>query len=54
VLQINNPEDAPLLQAFGRDNTNLADRDRNLIFLASATRLLIVEDGRWKGLDCTN
>lgn len=52
VLQANNPDDAPLLQAFA-DSSNLADRDRNLFFFASSTRLLIVEDGRWKGMDYT-
>jgi hypothetical protein len=43
--------DAPLLQAFGRDSNNLADRDRNLIFFASPTQLVIVEDHRWYGMD---
>jgi hypothetical protein len=52
-LQRDNPDDAQLLLAFGRDSANLADRDRNLIFFASPTRLLIVEDGRWKGMDYT-
>lgn len=50
ILEGTNPDDAPLLQAFGRDSSNLADRDRNLIFFASRAQLLIVEDGRWKGM----
>jgi hypothetical protein len=53
TMQGDDPDDAQLLQAFGRDSSNLADRDRNLIFFASSTRLLIVEDGRWKGIDYT-
>ena len=51
TLESGDPDDAPLLQAFGRDSSNLADRDRHLIFFASETQLLIVEDGRWKGID---
>lgn len=53
ILQSNDPDDAPLLRAFGRDSSNLADRDRNLMFFASSTQLLIVEDDRWKGMDYT-
>lgn len=39
VLQNDSSEDVSLLQAFGRDSSNLADRDRNLIFFASPTQL---------------
>jgi hypothetical protein len=53
ALQSDSPDDAQLLQAFGRDSSTLVDRDRNLVFFASSTRLLIVEDGRWKGMDYT-
>jgi hypothetical protein len=53
ILEASNSDDAPLLQAFGLESSNLADRDRNLIFFASSTQLLIVEDGRWKGMDYT-
>jgi hypothetical protein len=53
ILENNNPDDAALLQAFGHEGSNLADRDRRLIFFASHTQLLIVEDGRWKGMDYT-
>ena len=51
ILESTNAADAPLLQAFGRDSNNLADRDRNLIFFASPTQLVIVEDHRWYGMD---
>jgi hypothetical protein len=50
-LRSDNPDDAQLLRAFGSESSNLADRDRNLVFFASSTRLLILEDGRWKGID---
>jgi hypothetical protein len=53
ILESNDPDDAVLLQAFGREGSNLADRDRSLIFFASPAQLLIVEDGRWKGMDYT-
>jgi hypothetical protein len=53
ILDSTNATDAPVLQAFGRDSSNLADRDRNLIFFASATQLVIVEDHRWYGMDYT-
>jgi hypothetical protein len=51
IVQGDNPDDAQLLQAFGRDSSNLVDRDRNLIFFASSTRLAILEDNRWRGMD---
>ena len=53
MLESSDPDDAPLLQAFGRESSNLADRDRRLIFFASPTQLLIVEDGRWKRINYT-
>jgi hypothetical protein len=53
VLEATNPDDTPLLQAFGRESSNLSDRDRNLVFFASPAQLLIVEDSRWKGMDYT-
>lgn len=53
ILDGTNPDDAPLLQAFGRESSNLSDPDRKLIFFASPAQLLIVEDGRWKGMDYT-
>ena len=51
ILASTNAADAPILQAFGRDSSNLADRNRNLIFFASPTQLVIVEDHRWYGMD---
>ncbi len=53
ILESSDPDDAVLLQAFGREGSNLADRDHSLIFFASPAQLLIVEDGRWKGVDYT-
>src|SRR5215469_5086309 len=53
ILESANPDDAPLLQAFRHESSNLADRDRNLIFFASPAQLLIVEDDRWNGADYT-
>jgi hypothetical protein len=51
VLQATNPRDSELLQFFGPNSSNLVDRDRRLIFFAYPTRLLIVEDDRWYGVD---
>jgi hypothetical protein len=51
ILQADDPRDAQLLQFFGHDLSNLVDRDHGLIFLASPTRLLIVKDQRWYGMD---
>jgi hypothetical protein len=51
VLQANDPRDAQLLQFFGQGTSNLIDRDRGLVFFASPTRLLILEDRRWYGVD---
>jgi len=54
VLHGNDPDDPPLLEAFGRNRINLIDPDRHLIFFASSTQLLVVEDGRWKGIGYTS
>jgi hypothetical protein len=51
ILESSDRDDAQLLQAVGRATSNLADRDHHLIFFASPVLLLIVEDGRWKGMD---
>jgi hypothetical protein len=53
ILESNDPDDSVLLQAFGREGSNLADRARSLIFFASPAQLLIVEDGRWKKMEYT-
>lgn len=51
VLQVGNPQDMQLLRAFGHDASNLVDRDQHLVFFATPSRLLIVEDARWNGMD---
>ena len=51
ALESSDPDDSVLPKAFRRDSSNLADRDRNLIFFASPTQLVIVEDHRWYGMD---
>jgi hypothetical protein len=51
VLQADDPRDAQLLRLFGQGASNLIDRDRGLVFFASPTRLLILEDRRWYGID---
>ena len=53
TLESSDPDDATLLRAFARASSNLADHDRHLIFFGSPAQLLIVEDGRWKGMDYT-
>ena len=45
-LEINNPEDAKLLSAFGQNYANLVDQDRRLVFFASAQYLFVVQDCR--------
>ena len=51
ILESSDRDDAQLLQAFGRETLNLADRDHHLIFFASPTQLVIAEDHRWYGMD---
>ena len=51
VLQADDPRDAQLLRLFGYDSSNLVDRDRRLVFFASPTRLLVLGDNRWYGVD---
>ena len=53
VLESSDPLDAQLLRAFGQEKSNLADRDRDLIFFASPDQLVIVEDHRWTAPDYT-
>lgn len=47
VLDRRNHDDVLLLEAFGRGSSNLADRDSNLVYFASPSQLLIVQDNRW-------
>jgi hypothetical protein len=51
VLQSSHSDDAPLLQAFGSEDSNLVESCRNLVFFASPARLLVIEDARGKGND---
>ena len=51
TLEGENPSDAQMSQAFGHESSNLIDPDRKLIFFASPAQLLIVQDGRWRGMD---
>ena len=44
ILQSNVPTDAKLLQAFGPGYSNLVDQDRRLVFLASPSELLVIQD----------
>ena len=53
VLEDSNPKDAKLLQALGR-GSNLVDRDSGLVYFASPSQLLIVQDNRWTRVDYMN
>ena len=54
VLNSDDPQDAKLLQALGPRNSNLADRDSRLVYFASPSQLLIVQDNRWTPFYFTN
>lgn len=54
VLQSSDPNDAKLLQAFVAENNNLVDRDSRLVYFASRSQLLIVQDNRPTPSDLTN
>ena len=54
VLDNGDPDDAKLLQAFGPESTNLVDRDNRVVYFASPSQLLIVQDNRYTPLDFTN
>ena len=49
VLQSSHSDDAQLLNAFGPEDNNLVEPCRNLVFFASPSRLLVIEDARGKG-----
>ena len=51
ILESSNPDDANLLQAIGPKYSNLADRDRRLVYFASPSQLLIVQDNRLTAID---
>ena len=54
VLDSGAPQDAKLLQALGQGNSNLADRDSRLVYFASPSQLLIIQDNRWTHVDFSN
>jgi hypothetical protein len=51
VLSNAKQRDAALLNAAGPEYSNLADRDHRLVYLVSASQLLIVQDRRFAGMD---
>jgi len=51
VLDASDSNDAQLLRAFGSEYANLADRDRRLVYFASPSQLLIVQDNRITEID---
>ena len=53
VLGSSDPEDAKLLQTFGLRYSNLADRDDRLVYFASPSQLLILQDKRFTAIDYT-
>jgi hypothetical protein len=54
ILENGDPNDSKLLQAFVADNTNLVDRDSQLVYFASGSQLLIVQDSRSTTFDLTS
>jgi len=54
VLESSDPSDAKLLQTFLVENMNLVDRDSRLVYFASRSQLLIVQDNRSTPFDLTN
>ena len=54
MLENSDPNDSKLLQAFVADNTNLVDRDSQLVYFASGSQLLIVQDSRSTTFDLTS
>lgn len=53
VLNSSDPVDAALLRAFEARYSNLADRDGRLVYFASPSQLLIVQDKRFLAIDFT-
>ena len=51
TLENSDPNDAKLLRAFGSESANLADCDRRLVYFASPSRLLIVQDNSITEID---
>jgi len=51
ILDNDNPDDAKLWQAIGNGYSDLADRDSRLVYFASPSQLLIVQDNRMTAID---
>ena len=51
VLESSDPDDAKLLEALGPRYSNLADRDRRLVYFGSPSQLLVVQDNRMTAID---
>jgi len=50
-LDVRDPNDAKLLQTFLVESSNLVDKDRRLVFFASQSQLIVVQDDRWTSSD---
>ena len=46
-LDSSDPNDAKLLQNFVGEKSNLVDQDSRLVYFASPSQLLVVQDNRW-------
>jgi hypothetical protein len=51
ALERDDANDAKLLGAFGQGYVNLADRDRQWVYFASPSQLLVVQDNRMREID---
>ena len=51
VLESGDPSDAKLLGVFGQGYANLADRGRRLVYFASPSQLLVVQDNHMTEID---
>jgi hypothetical protein len=51
TLESSDPGDARLIRALGPSYSNLADREHRLVFFASPSQLLVVQDCRVTGAD---
>ena len=54
ILDKDDLEDAKLLEALGKGNRNVVDRDSQLVYFVSPSQLLIVQDNRSAPVDFTN
>jgi hypothetical protein len=53
ILESGDPADVDLLNAFGPEYSNLADRDDRVVYFASPSQLLILQDKRFTVIDYT-